>query len=57
MKKSDTFLSFQNLSHAVRRCHNNCRQVRTDITNHVYASPKTVGKRQVDFAGAVEDCM
>ena len=38
MKTSDTFHSFQNLSHAVRGCHNNCRQVRTNITTRVNAS-------------------
>ena len=41
MKTSDTFHSFQNSRNAVRGCHSNCRQVRTNITTRMYASPKT----------------
>ena len=40
MMKSDTFHSLTNLSHAVRGCHNNCRQMHTDVTTRVHASPK-----------------
>ena len=67
--KFDTFQSFWDLSHAVRRCHNNCRKCarmsqlspeKSVLTLHFLVCmrrQRAARKKQVDCEGAMRSCM